>query len=215
MKYNTLLFDFDGTVVNSIEAIILSMTDAFNHFDLEPPTEKTIRSYIGIPLHKIPYVENQAIGTEELVKKYREIYEGSYGRSHIHVFDGMKELLLEQKEKGTKLGIVSSKMTAPIEMNIKDTDLEGIFDVIIGSDQVTQFKPFPQTVFLCAHQIGLEHADEALVIGDAHHDIEMGQRAGMHTCAVSWGAGTEEELRRHNPTYYVDQVKQLSDILAS
>ena len=216
MKYNTLFFDFDGTVINSIEAIVLSMNETFDSFGLKPPSEQIIRSYIGVPIEKIPYLEigeKEGVSSDKIVTKYREIYKGSYGRTHIHIFDGMKEMLLELKDKKCKMGIVSSKATEPLLMNLEDTNMEGIFDAVIGSDQVTQFKPLPETVFLCARKIGLEDARQALVIGDAYHDIEMGHRAGMNTCAVSWGAGTEEELKNTKPTYYVNRVEELRKLL--
>lgn len=218
MKYNTLFFDFDGTVINSIEAIVLSMNETFQSFGLEAPSEKVIRSYIGVPIEKIPYLdiaEKDGISGEQIVTKYREIYKGSYGRTHIHIFDGMKDMLLELKDKKIKMGIVSSKATEPLLMNLADTDMENIFDVVVGSDQVKNYKPLPETVFLCAHKIGLEDARQALVIGDAYHDIEMGHRAGMNTCAVSWGAGTEEELKNTKPTYYVERVDELRKLLIS
>ncbi len=218
MKYNTFFFDFDGTVINSVEAIVLSMNDTFESFGLQAPSEKIIRSFIGVPIEKIPYLdsaEENGVSGDQIVSKYREIYKGSYGRTHIHIFEGMKEMLLDLKSKDAKLGIVSSKATEPLLMNLEDTDMDDIFDVIIGSDQVTQYKPLPETVFLCARQIGLEDARQALVIGDAYHDIEMGHRAGMDTCAVSWGAGTREELKGTNPTYYVDEVSELKTILLS
>jgi HAD superfamily hydrolase (TIGR01549 family) len=218
MKYNTFFFDFDGTIINSIEAIVLSMTETFASFGHQAPSEETIRHYIGIPLESIPYInilEEDGITRAQMIARYREIYETSYGRTHIHVYEGMKELLLDIKGQGAKLGIVSSKITEPIYMNLKDTDMEGIFDVIIGSDQVRQYKPFPETVFLCAHKIGLEDAARALVIGDAHHDIEMGHRAAMDTCAVPWGAGTQDALKSAQPTYFPQTMSQLTDILKS
>ncbi len=216
MKYNTFLFDFDGTIINSIEAIILSMRDAFEHFDLPPPSDETICSYIGIPIETIPYLSvaiDAGVAREEMISKYREIYKSSYGRTHIKVYDGMKELLLALKARGDKLGIVSSKATPPLEMNLRDKDMEGIFDAVIGSDQVTQYKPMPETVFLCAQKVGLEDVKHALVIGDARHDIEMGRRAGMDTCAVPWGGGTQEELAWAKPTYFPKTVEELSKLL--
>lgn len=216
MKYNTFLFDFDGTIINSIEAIVLSVTATFEHFDFPVPEEKEIKKYIGIPLHNyFPYLAKEHYEKhkpEDVMAKYREIYETSYGRSHIKVYDGMKDLLHDLKSKGTKLGIVSSKMTAPIEMNLKDTEMDGIFDAIIGSDQVSNYKPMPETVFLCAQKIGLEDVKRALVIGDSHHDIEMGRRAGMDTCAVPWGAGTQEELAWAKPTYFPKTIDELSKL---
>lgn len=215
MKYDTFLFDFDGTIVSSIDAIVLCMTKTFHHFDLTPPSEETIKHYIGIPLEGIPYldVEGGKLSRAELIEKYRSEVELPEARKLITAYDGIREILDELKGRGAKRGIVSSKITAPILQNLEDNNMSDLFDVVIGSDQVTYYKPAPETVFLCAAQIGLQDARRALVIGDALHDIEMGQNAGMDTCAVPWGAGTRGELEATNPTYFVKDMAELKNIL--
>ena len=217
MKYNTLFFDFDGTVMDTVGAIILSITDTFDRYGFPIPAEEEIKHNIGIPIQEIPYIVAQASAggpsVDEIVDTYRRVFQEKYAKTHVKVFAGLKDLLLDLKERGVKMGIVSSKPTDPIHMSLRDTGMEGIFDVVVGSDLVRHYKPLPETVFLCAHQIGLADARQALVIGDAIHDIEMGQRAGMHTCAVPWGAGTEAALAAVNPTYFPKTLADLSELL--
>lgn len=217
MKYDTLFFDFDGTVVNSIEAIVLSVRDTFDHFNFPQPSEEEIKKYIGVPIQNyFPYLAQEYYAhhkSEDVINKYREIYKTGYGLTHVTAYDGMKKLLQNAKSRGVKLGVVSSKITEPIYANLKALDMEGLFDAVVGSDQVTQFKPLPETVLLCAQKLGMEDATKALVIGDAVHDIEMGRRAGMDTCAVAWGAGTIEGLSAENPTYFPKTVSELLHLL--
>ena len=216
-RFGTLFFDFDGTVVDTIEAIVRSVQDTFAHFDFPQPDAEEIKSYIGVPLHNyFPYLAREYYARhdpDEVRGKYREIYAASYGRTLVQPYAGMANLLADLKAAGCSLGIVSSKRTEPIEMTLADTGLNGIFDAIVGSDQVEQFKPLPQTVFLCAQRIGLEDARDALVIGDSPHDIEMGQRAALATCGVFWGAAAEQTIRNASPDYCVADVAALRSLL--
>jgi HAD superfamily hydrolase (TIGR01509 family) len=217
MTYQYIFFDFDGTVVNSIPAIICAVKETFSDFAFPEPDEAEIKRYIGVPLKTyFPYLAPefyQRHDPEEIMKHYRRLYEEKYSATHVTLYDGMKGLLTELKNQQCKLGIVSSKYTEPIYMNMDQLEITEFFDAVIGCDQVRLYKPLPETVFACAQKLGIEDIRQAIVIGDSPKDIEMGQRAGCTTCAVPWGAGTPEELKTSKPDFYVESIKELHKIL--
>lgn len=217
MTYQYVLFDFDGTVVNSIPAIVRAVRETFAHYNFPEPDEADIKRYIGVPLKTyFPYLAPefyQRHDPEEIMKYYRRLYEEKYSATHVTLYNGMKALLSNLKHSERKLGIVSSKYTEPIFLNMEQLEITAFFDTVIGCDQVRLYKPLPETIFACAQILGIEDIRQALVVGDSPKDIEMGQRAGCATCAVSWGAGTIEDLKASKPDYFVEDVEALSRLL--
>ena len=217
MKFKYALFDFDGTVINSIPAIVEGVKETFGHFNFPIPDDEEIKKYIGIPLKTyFPYLDPKCYENhhpDDVMNYYRNLYENKYSETHITVYEGMDTLLKDLKASGVMTGIVSSKLTEPILMNMRQFKLEDYFDEIVGCDQVSKFKPLPETVFLCAQRLGIEDIRDAIVIGDSPKDIEMGQRAGCSTCAVPWGAGTVESLRESKPDFYADTMEKLRSVL--
>lgn len=216
MAFKYALFDFDGTVVNSIPCIIKSVRETFEHFGFPEPPECEIRRYIGVPLKKyFPYLAQEHYekhDPEAVMSFYRNLYK-EYSPTHVTLYEGMHQVLEDLREQGIKTGIVSSKETAPIEENCRQLGILGLFDGIVGVNQVRLCKPLPETVFLCAQKIGVEDIREALVLGDSPKDIEMGRRAGAPTCAVPWGAGTVEELKEQSPDYFAETVDEMHNII--
>lgn len=217
MKYHYALFDFDGTIVDSVPCIIRAVKETFAHYQFPEPPEAEIRRYIGIPLEKyFPYLGREHYerhDPDEVIGHYRMLYK-KYSPTEVTLYDGMFDLLKDLKDSGRKAGIVTSKHTEPLLMNCEQLGITGFFDGMVGSDQVRLFKPLPETVFLCAQKLGVEDIRKALVIGDSPKDIEMGQRAGADTCAVPWGAGTKAELTEEvSPTYYAETMDALRDVL--
>jgi pyrophosphatase PpaX len=114
------------------------------------------------------------------------------------------------KDAGYKMGIVSTKRNDMIYKGLKLLDVEGVFDVVIGMDDVEKTKPDPEPVLLALKRLDADR-EEALMIGDNYHDIVGGQNAGVHTAAVAWSAKGEAFLQKYNPDYMLHHI---SDLLA-
>ena len=123
-------------------------------------------------------------------------------------YDGVAETLILLKARGIKLAIVSTKKRDIIQRGLKWMGIEDVFDVVIGLDDVVKPKPDPEPILLALSQLNASK-DEAIMIGDNYHDIEGGQNAGVRTAGVAWTAKGEEYLASFNPTYMLQHISDL------
>ena len=126
-------------------------------------------------------------------------------------FDGVSETLRLLKEEGFKMAIVSTKKNDMVCKGLKLLDVEGVFDVVIGLDDVIKPKPDPEPILLALERLDADR-DEALMIGDNYHDIVGGQNAGVRTAGVAWSAKGEEFLQKYNPDYMLQHISDMLTI---
>ena len=124
----------------------------------------------------------------------------------------MLETLQRLSEKGYVLTIASSRSHRSLVEFIEKMNLQGVLTYVLGADDVTQAKPHPEPVLRTLEKFACP-ADEAFVVGDTAYDIEMGRRAGVRTCGVTYGNGTREELTRAGADYVMDDFGELLDIV--
>ena len=127
--------------------------------------------------------------TEELIAEYRA-WNIAMHDELASEFDGVSETMRLLKAAGMKMAIVSTKRNDMVEKGLDLLDVEGVFDVIIGLDDVTNTKPDPEPILLALERLGAAK-EEALMIGDNFHDIEGGKNAGVRTAGVAWTAKGE------------------------
>jgi pyrophosphatase PpaX len=117
------------------------------------------------------------------------------------------------KDEGRRLGIVSAKRRATIELAFAKIPLAHLFDVVVGGDETTRHKPQPEPLLLAAERLGVDPADCAYV-GDSPFDIRAAKAADMHAVAVSWGGiHPRERLEREEPDAIVDTAEELLNVL--
>jgi pyrophosphatase PpaX len=207
-KLSTLLFDFDGTLLDTNELI----TQTFEHVLGKHYPGKYGREEI---LHFNGPKLSETFGlinpekVDILIQEYREWNIANHDRLAFE-FDGVSETMRKLKDAGYKMGIVSTKRNDMIYKGLKLLDVEGVFDVVIGMDDVEKTKPDPEPVLLALKRLDADR-EEALMIGDNYHDIVGGQNAGVHTAAVAWSAKGEAFLQNYNPDYMLHHI---SDLLA-
>ena len=194
MRFDAVFFDLDGTLIDSAACIVASFELACRAHDLPVPSPSRIRASMGIPLEiSIPAAareagrELDAERTGRVIATYREHY-ARLTPDLVRVFPGVPEMLDALRERGVPMAIVTSKRSAPAEMNLRHVGLLDHFAAIVGSDHVTNYKPHPETVHVAAARLGVTDMPRTLVVGDAPFDIEMGRAAGSATCAALWGA---------------------------
>jgi pyrophosphatase PpaX len=208
----TLLFDFDGTLLDTNELIIQSFLSVLGKRYPGRFTREDVLHFIGPSLKQTfdGIDENLA---DELILEYRAWNFEMHDQMVVE-FDGVSETLRLLKSRGIKMAIVSTKMHSGIVRGLKFMGLEDIFEIVIALDDVVNPKPDPEPILLALERLNAT-PQEALMIGDNSHDIEGGQNALVRTAGVSWTVKGEEYLATFKPTYMLKHISDLLEIVES
>lgn len=209
MKIHTILFDLDGTLIDTNELIIASFIHTFDHYKL-PVTREEILHFIG-PSLKDTFDKVDPTISDEMIQTYRD-HNLSHHDSFVEAYPYVVETLKRLKEKNIKLGIVTTKMRTGVNMGLKLVGLDELFDTVITLDDVAHAKPHPEPIIKAMKGLDAD-ASSTLMVGDNFHDIEAGQNAGVQTAGVAWSIKGRETLERLNPTYMLEDIRDLYDIL--
>lgn len=215
MPANIILFDFDGTLADSVQCAILATRQAFRDHHLPAPADAAIVQQMGIPIERCfrtlgaTDLDDDAFAA--LLATFRQHYAAA-AENHIRLYPGIAALLAALKAQQRQTGIVSSKKTAILRANCEQLGISAHIDVFIGSDTVQHYKPHPEGIRLALAALDGDPA-AALYIGDATTDIEIGHAAGVKTCAVTWGAHDKAALAASAPDFMVDDVAALQRLL--
>lgn len=210
MKYNTLLFDLDGTLTDSGEGITNSVSYALKKLGIQEDDPAQLIKYVGPPLID-SFVQFAGLSEDKARKAisyYRE-YFSEKGIFENKVYEGIPELLKALKEQGKNLVVATSKPTVFSERILKHFDLEQCFSLIVGSNlDGTRMKKAEIIQYIIA---ALPQADKGdmLMIGDRKYDCIGARECGIDCAAVLYGFGTLEELEAEKPAYIVEKVTDL------
>lgn len=209
MSIRTILFDLDGTLIDTNELIISSFTHTIEQYADRPYDRAEILDFIGPPL-KDSLRKVNPNKVEEMVDTYRKHNIENHNR-YVKAYDGVEETIRTLKEQGYKLGIVTTKMRNTVHMGLELTNLDGLFETIITLDDVRNAKPHPEPIVKALNNIGSK-ASKALMVGDNTHDIEAGQNAGTKTAGVAWTIKGRKVLDDLNPDYMLTNMRELLKI---
>jgi len=206
-----VLFDLDGTLVDSIALLLASMRHTFHGRPRQPTDEQWIAG-LGTPLPKqlTPYVESDE-DRERLLNRYRAFQIENHDQLMSH-YEGVIDTLALLYQRGHPMGVVTSKGNMMMERGLKFIGADDYIEVAIGYDSVHIHKPDPYPVKTALEK--LEYgANEAVFVGDSPHDIQSGNQAGVITIAALWGPFTRSALEPYNPTHFLDNIKHLPALL--
>ena len=211
MPFSTLLFDLDGTLIDSIDLILRSYRHTMRTHRGEEPPDDVWMEGLGTPL----WVQFRRWTQDEaeiraMVETYRT-YNLAHHDELVRPYDGVVEAVLRLDTAGRTLGLVTSKMRGGALKGLRLAGLETAFDVVVGSDEVTNPKPHPEPVLLALERLDRRPAD-AVFIGDSRHDIECGRAAGVKTAAVLWGPFDRNHLEDLDPDYWLERPSDLSTL---
>jgi len=204
----TVLFDLDGTLIDSIELILNSARYAFTKLGRECPSDDEWSSAICIPLFTMfgRYARDEA-DCLALIAAYREYQMANHDRL-VRCYDEVVDTVRELKDRGHELAIVPSKSEALAIRGLAHVGLARYMDTIVGCDSSTRHKPDPEPVRIALHRLGCS-PENAVFVGDSVHDIIAGNAAGVRTVAALWGAFKREDLEPGAPSCYLASISEL------
>ncbi len=217
MNYKGLIFDLDGTLVNSIHALAYCTNRALERFGLGPLSEKTMMTIVGDGYKKQMERSLLAAGDtgllhyKEILPVYLDIF-GEFCNYEMHAYEGIRELLAFAREHGLGLAVVSNKPHAQAVATVEYVFGKGTFDVVIGEQEGIPKKPDPTGAQTAAGRLGAK-PKECLYLGDTNTDMKTGKCAGMKTVGVLWGFRGREELAAFSPDYLVQSPQDVIAIM--
>lgn len=212
-KFNTVLFDFDGTIMDTNNLILQSWQHTFRTVEGKERSKEEIFSTFGEPLYVTMEKLLPQIPAEEGVEIYRSFHYDHF-TDLIEVFPGIIELLKELKARGYKTGIVTSRLRHTTDLGLKKYDMEQYFDVVITIDDTDKFKPDPEPVRVALERLGSK-PEEAVMVGDSVFDVLCARGAGVKTAIVGWAVAfcDRDTACENAPDYVIEKAWDLLDIL--
>lgn len=209
MKYELVVFDWDGTLLDSAGAIVHAIQAACRDIGHPPPSDAQARHVIGLGLgdalrHAAP--ELPAERYPEMIERYRFHYLG--GDQALTLFEGVPGLLEDLRAAGHILAIATGKSRLGLERALDHSGLRPLFHASRCADECHS-KPHPQMLDELIAEFGVP-GDAALMIGDTSHDLLMARNAGVDSLAVTYGAHPHDHLREHDPLACLHSVGELA-----
>jgi HAD superfamily hydrolase (TIGR01549 family) len=202
----TLLFDWDGTLVDSAQLGLTAFERSFTElgllFDHElyqavySPNWYSIYEAMGLPKEKWDTAD--------------KLWNQHYGEQTAQPVAGARETIIELKRRGYRLGIVSSGTECRVVREVKALGLDNVFEAVICNEQMTKKKPHPEGLETAMRSLGCL-PEQAAYVGDSPEDIEMGQRAGMLTVGVRSAYPTSWKLETARPDIFLNSLGELLD----
>ena len=200
---NAVLFDLDGTLIDTVELILSSYRYTVKAHDLEPVPDAVWLEGLGIPL-RVQFRRFAADPgqVQAMVETYLE-HNLAHHDTLVREYPGVLEAVEELHAAGLKLAVVTSKMHGGLERSLRAGGYEGLFDVVIGADDVENPKPHPEPVLRALESLRVDPGD-AIFVGDSPHDMASGRAAGVRIAAATWGPFPREALEAHRPDYWLE-----------
>ncbi|MNH91824.1 Pyrophosphatase PpaX [compost metagenome] len=207
----TVLFDLDGTIVDTNELIVQSFLHSLEGESPEPVTREIIIPNMGRPLIEQLEFFTGKTDVDHVLLKYR-----SYNLEHhdelVQQFPYVREVFAKLHEHGVKIGIVTSKIRKTTLMGLKLAGLDSYISSIVTVEDVENAKPDPEGILRALGE--LDHVgEEAVMVGDSHYDIEAAQNAGIHSVGVSWSWKGRPYLEQYKPDWIIDDMRELYAIV--
>ncbi|MBC8062496.1 MAG: pyrophosphatase PpaX [Clostridiaceae bacterium] len=206
-----VLFDLDGTIVNTNNLILKSFRHTFKtHFKNMDIQDEEIIKLFGEPLKQ----SMQKYGKENVDKLIDIFHE--YNESNHDVltegFEGVEDTLKKLKDSGIKLAIVTSKRRIMVERSLNLFNLKHYFDVIVTPEDTKIHKPFAEPALKACELLRVSPS-KSLMVGDSHNDILCGKNAGNKTCLVKYTMLPLDELLKYSPDFVIDSIEDILKII--
>ena len=212
MKYSLVVFDWDGTLMDSTHSIVAAIQGACRDMNLPVPAPESASWVIGLSLESalrsaVPDLTDQDVPA--FLARYRVHY--LLRDPDLKLFDGAGELLASLAGMGVMIAVATGKSRVGLDRALKTTGLVNVFDGTRCADE-TFSKPHPAMLLELMQALSVEPA-KVVMIGDTSHDLQMAANAGVDAVAVTYGAHSVAELRACSPLGMVNNVSELREWL--
>jgi pyrophosphatase PpaX len=209
----TVLFDLDGTLIDSLRLILDSYHHTLAQHGLPARTDAEWLKGVGTPLTvQLAQWRDEPGTIEALIATYRE-YNLKHHDRMVTVYPGVLEAVREIKAAGIQTGLVTSKNRQGALRGLKLVGLEALMDVLVCADEVTNPKPHPEPVEKAVALLGAEPGT-TLYVGDSVHDMHSGRAAGVLTAAALWGPFGRQHLEEASPDFWLETPGDLVELVS-
>ena len=210
-----VIFDFDGTLADTKENIILTFQMTMKELGVEIKSRQECAATIGLTLEDAFKVLYPGMAAEKYIllrDTYRRIFKENRKILVPGLFPEVMETLEELRRRGYLMSIASSRLSPSLHSFLEDMNIAHLFKYAVGGDNVEHPKPAPDAVLQILRHYNLS-AEEAFVVGDMPFDINMATNAGVKSCGVTWGNADAAQLKESGANYIIDKMSQLLEIL--
>lgn len=204
-----ILFDLDGTLVNSLKDLALSANYVRTYFGLPPLEEEVLVTFIG---HGMKNLVFQALeGNQELLAKGLEIFKDHYEQhclDHTHPYPGVREGLSFFYQK-LPMAVITNKPVSFSQKILEHLELSPFFEILVGGDSCEAKKPSPLPIRYALEKMELKDSSEIMLVGDSEADIQGAKNANILSCAVTYGLRKQGELEKFQPNLFIHSFLDL------
>ena len=212
-NFKAIFFDFDGTIADTVNGILATMTATFKELNLSVPPQDAMKSTIGMLLgDALQQLGNLDDAQRVLaVKTYQRLFR-EVELPNTRIFPGVSQTLQILKSRGVKMAIVTSRGIESLRLILTQNNILEYFDELVTRDNGFKPKPAPDMVNYLLQKMNLAPSD-VLVVGDTTFDIDMGTAAGCKTCAVTYGNHSAERLATSKCDWMVGRFEEIAEVL--
>jgi pyrophosphatase PpaX len=211
VHFSVVLFDLDGTVIDSGAIILASMRHAAKEVLGAEPSDELLMAAVGGPGLEAQMRELAPDRVDDLVSVYRAHNEPLH--DELTCCAGIEDVLVRLKDEGRTLGVVTAKRRATVQLAFDVLPIAHLFDTVVGGDETDRHKPDPAPLLLAAERLNAG-ASECAYVGDSPFDIRAAKAAGMHAIAVTWGGIHDRaKLEAEDPDAVVDSAHDLYGVV--
>jgi len=214
MKYNTVIFDLDGTLLNTLDDLRDSLNDTLSSKGFSPRTIEDVKRFVGNGVRNLVRLSIPESCSEEDVTEVLAEFKDNYKnnmQNKTRPYNGIMELLLDLHRYNFKLAIVSNKYDSAVK-TLARTYFGNLISVAIGETPEIKRKPSPDSIFRAIKELGSD-LETTVLVGDSETDIQTAKNAGIACIGVTWGFRCRDVLRNEGADYIIDTPKELLTLL--
>ena len=215
MNIKLLIFDFDGTIMDTRKTIVIAKQETMRRMGLAIADEQTCAETIGLSAKsgfKKIYPELSDEMLDLCVQNYRKIFDDTKEKIPPTLFVDMVDTLNKLKDKGIVCTIATSRNGKSLREFLDKMNITNLFSYLLAAEDTTLLKPNAEPVIKTLNDLSYS-TEQTLVIGDMPIDILMGKNAGVYTCGVTYGNSDRDSLLEAGADYVIDGISELLDIL--